>query len=48
MRLLMTSDTVGGVWRFTQELTSGLLEAGDAVALGELRTRTLNDATDGV
>jgi glycosyltransferase involved in cell wall biosynthesis len=33
MRLLMTSDTVGGVWRFTQELASGLLEAGDAVAL---------------
>lgn len=33
MRLLMTSDTVGGVWRFTQELTSGLLEAGDAVAM---------------
>jgi glycosyltransferase involved in cell wall biosynthesis len=33
MRLLMTTDTVGGVWRFTQELTSGLLEAGDAVAL---------------
>jgi glycosyltransferase involved in cell wall biosynthesis len=29
----MTSDTVGGVWRFTQELTSGLLEAGEAVAL---------------
>jgi glycosyltransferase involved in cell wall biosynthesis len=33
MRLLITSDTVGGVWRFTQELTSGLLEAGDEVAL---------------
>jgi glycosyltransferase involved in cell wall biosynthesis len=33
MRLLMTSDTVGGVWRFSRELTSGLLEAGDAVAL---------------
>lgn len=33
MRLLMTSDTVGGVWRFALELTSGLLEAGDAVAL---------------
>jgi glycogen synthase len=33
MRVLMTADTVGGVWRFAQELTSGLLEAGDAVAL---------------
>ncbi len=33
MRVLLTADTVGGVWRFAQELTSGLLEAGDAVAL---------------
>jgi glycosyltransferase involved in cell wall biosynthesis len=33
MRVLMTADTVGGGWRFAQELTSGLLEAGDAVAL---------------
>lgn len=33
MRLLMTTDTTGGVWRFTQELTEGLLEAGNAVML---------------
>ena len=33
MRLLITTDTVGGVWRFTQELVKGLLEAGDSVAL---------------
>ena len=33
MRLLMTTDTVGGVWTYTRELVRGLLEAGDAVAL---------------
>jgi glycogen synthase len=33
MRALITTDTVGGVWRFTQELCAGLLEAGDTVAL---------------
>jgi glycosyltransferase involved in cell wall biosynthesis len=33
MRLLITTDTVGGVWRFGIELAEGLLEAGDAVAL---------------
>jgi glycosyltransferase involved in cell wall biosynthesis len=33
MRVLITTDTVGGVWRFVQELASGLLEAGDSVAL---------------
>ena len=33
MRLLITTDTVGGVWRFSQELAKGLLEAGDSVAL---------------
>lgn len=33
MRLLITTDTVGGVWRFAHELSVGLLEAGDSVAL---------------
>ncbi|UWZ86946.1 glycosyltransferase family 4 protein [Occallatibacter riparius] len=33
MRALITTDTVGGVWRFTHELAAGLLEAGDSVAL---------------
>lgn len=33
MRLLMTTDTAGGVWRFTQELTAGLLEMGNTVGL---------------
>lgn len=33
MRLLITADTVGGVWRFGLELAQGLLGAGDSVAL---------------
>ncbi|MGH9588209.1 MAG: glycosyltransferase family 4 protein [Acidobacteriaceae bacterium] len=33
MRILMTTDTIGGVWTFTQELTRGLLHNGCAVAL---------------
>ena len=36
MRLVITTDTVGGVWTFTQELTSGLLEQGHSVALVSL------------
>jgi glycogen(starch) synthase len=28
MRILMTADTVGGVWTYTRELVAGLLEAG--------------------
>lgn len=33
MRLLMTTDTVGGVWTFTRELTEGLLSQGCSVML---------------
>ena len=33
MRLLMTTDTVGGVWTFTRELTEGLLAEGHFVML---------------
>ena len=33
MRVLMTTDAVGGVWTFTQELAQGLLGAGWDVAL---------------
>lgn len=33
MRVLLTTDTVGGVWSFTRELTLGLLGMGHAVAL---------------
>jgi glycogen synthase len=33
MHLLMTSDTVGGVWTYTRELVSGLLRRGNRVTL---------------
>jgi glycogen(starch) synthase len=36
MRILMTTDTVGGVWSFTKELSSGLLKDGCSVALVSL------------
>lgn len=43
MRLLMTTDAVGGVWRFAQELARGLLETGCAVAMVSFG-RQLSDA----
>lgn len=36
MRVLMTTDTIGGVWTFTQELTTGLLAEGSSVTLVSL------------
>lgn len=33
MRVLLTTDTIGGVWTFTKELTTELLHAGQSVAL---------------
>ena len=36
MRVLLTTDTIGGVWTFTQELCTGLLEQGHTVALFSL------------
>src|SRR5690348_4393991 len=36
MRILMTTDTVGGVWTFTRELAAGLLRNGCAVVLVSL------------
>jgi glycosyltransferase involved in cell wall biosynthesis len=33
MRILMTTDTIGGVWTFTRELVSQLLPGGHSVAL---------------
>ncbi len=33
MRVLLTTDTIGGVWTYTKELTEGLLDRGHAVAL---------------
>jgi glycosyltransferase involved in cell wall biosynthesis len=36
MRILLTTDTIGGVWTFTKELTEGLLSFGHEVALVSL------------
>ncbi len=33
MRVLITTDAVGGVWTFTKELAGGLLRSGHAIAL---------------
>jgi glycogen synthase len=33
MRILITTDTIGGVWTFTRELVAGLLEAGCEIIL---------------
>ncbi len=33
MRILLTTDTIGGVWTFTKELSTELLKRGHAVAL---------------
>lgn len=33
MRILLTTDTIGGVWTFTRELSAGLLRRGHTVAL---------------
>ncbi len=33
MRILMTTDTVGGVWTYTRELVLGLLDADEAVSI---------------
>ena len=42
MRLLLTTDTVGGVWTFTRELTIGLLQRGHSVALVSLGRQPSN------
>jgi glycogen synthase len=46
MRILITTDTVGGVWSFTRELVAELLSAGHAVALVSLG-RTPSQAQQG-
>ena len=33
MHILMTADTVGGVWTYTRELVSGLIDRGHRVTL---------------
>ena len=43
MRILMTTDTVGGVWSFSLQLVDGLLRAGTSIALvslGRLPSKT--------
>jgi glycogen synthase len=42
MRILMTTDTVGGVWSFTKELSSELLKNGCAVAMVSLGRKPSN------
>ncbi|MGI8770984.1 MAG: glycosyltransferase family 4 protein [Acidobacteriaceae bacterium] len=36
MRLMMTTDVVGGVWTYTQELVEGIIQAGHEVVLVSL------------
>jgi hypothetical protein len=36
MHVLMTADTVGGVWTYTRELVSGLIRRGHRVTLVSL------------
>ena len=51
MRVLMTTDTVGGVWTFTQELATGLLQWGWSVLLmsfGRLPSESQQRACDGL
>ncbi len=43
MRVLLTTDTVGGVWTHTKELTEGLLEGSHAVALASFGRRPSPD-----
>jgi hypothetical protein len=33
MHILVTADTLGGVWTYTQELVTGLLRRGEQVTL---------------
>ena len=33
MHILVTADTLGGVWTYTRELVSGLVRSGDRVTL---------------
>ena len=42
-RILMTADTVGGVWQYALELCRGLVERGDEVALATLGRRPTAD-----
>lgn len=43
MRILLTTDTIGGVWTFTKELTTELLNRGHAVALVSFGRQTSHE-----
>lgn len=43
MRVLLTTDTIGGVWTFTRDLTEGLLERGHHVQLASLGREPSNE-----
>ena len=43
MRVLLTTDTVGGVWTFTRELAEGLLDGGCSVAMVSFGRRPSED-----
>ncbi len=44
MRILMTTDTVGGVWTFTEELATALLQHGCAICLVSIGRRSASAA----
>lgn len=51
MRLLMVSDTVSGVWRYTRELVTGLVRAGvevTLVSMGQIPTAEQTQWMDGL
>src|SRR5947209_14342816 len=46
MRILMTTDTIGGVWTYTKELAAELLAHGCAVALISLGRAASDEQLD--
>jgi glycogen(starch) synthase len=46
MRVLLTTDTIGGVWTFTKELTAELLRLGHSVALVSFGSAPSQEQTD--
>src|SRR4051812_43153599 len=51
MRVLVTADTVGGVWTYTRELVTGLAQRGVEVVLvsfGEIPNAAQSDWLDGL
>jgi glycogen(starch) synthase len=46
MHVLITADTVGGVWTYTQELVSGLVRRGDRVTLVSLGAMPKRDQVE--